>query len=246
MKEINQENQFNHTQTTSDWQDLPELELFDDELSFVKKHEAESLIETEDLDELELSTTDIRDLDELGLTDLESLEESKSQPEQVDPDAEPAHKPALKNSSTEQINEKLLESIAQLTAQVNQLASRIEHLKPIAAPDNPQKLFSTGVYYAKHKDYTHAAKWFRRAALAGHAKAMFYLGTMFIKAEGLPQSVIHSYIWMTLANIYGASEAKAVQQDLQKHLTAKELNLAQRLAADKYEEIEDRLLVQQQ
>ncbi|WP_143871934.1 tetratricopeptide repeat protein [Catenovulum sediminis] len=140
--------------------------------------------------------------------------------------------------------------LAALTLEIQQLASTIrDAVSPVKQTSetpqilsaNPQKLFATGVYYAKHADYIHAAKWFRRAALAGHGKAMFYLGMMFIKGEGLPQSVIHSYVWMSLAKVYEVSEAKAAMTDIQHRLTAHELNQAQRIAAEKYEEIENQL-----
>lgn len=263
-----EEKQFNHQAELNDWQDLPELELFDDELAFIKKDNADSLAELEETDELslahQLTDTSTEGFDELGLTELssinppqdetyESLKDSQESADKLIPDdltqALSAAPLEYKNSSNTSNEAKLdntqtmLTAINQLTQQIAQLSKQVERLKTSKPVNNPQKLFATGVYYAKHQDYIHAAKWFRRAALAGHAKAMFYLGTMFIKAEGLPQSVTHSYIWMTLANVYGATEAKAVAQDLQKYLTAKELNLAQRIAADKYEEIEDALWV---
>ncbi|KMT65835.1 hypothetical protein XM47_06810 [Catenovulum maritimum] len=135
----------------------------------------------------------------------------------------------------------LTEQVSELTNQVNQLKnptpSKSDSLKPSA-----QKMFATGVYYAKNKDYIHAAKWFRRSAMAGHGKAMFYLGMMFIKEQGLPQSLIHSYVWMSLAQVYDVSEAKAAKNEIQHKLTARELNLAQRLAADRYEDIEHELI----
>ncbi|WP_016955588.1 tetratricopeptide repeat protein [Catenovulum agarivorans] len=144
----------------------------------------------------------------------------------------------------EHVNQQLMNSLDSLAAQLNQLTQVVSdllqqksHTEP--EPVDVQKLFSTGVYYAKHADYIHAAKWFRRAAMASHGKAMFYLGMMFIKGEGLPKSIIHSYVWMSLANVYGVSEAKAAMMDIQHRLTAHELNQAQRLAAEKYEEIEN-------
>ncbi|MCU4674896.1 hypothetical protein N7931_04545 [Catenovulum sp. 2E275] len=247
MKDVNSEKQFEHFNDAEEWQNLPELELFDDDLSFVKKHDDIDLSDSAELDDLAFNAHEELDLSAPELANIKAV----TLPDDIDSPTDYFSKPVssqvqLKEPKLEQaetnINQQLLDCLNQLTNQVNNLAAQIELLKPAKPVLNPQKLFATGVYYAKHKDYIHAAKWFRRAALAGHAKAMFYLGTMFIKAEGLPQSVIHSYVWMSLANIYGATEAKAVQLDLQKHLTARELNLAQRLAADKYEEIEDNQL----
>lgn len=268
MTSPTEEKQFNHRHELDDWQDLPELELFDDELAFIKKDNADSLADLEEADELslehQLSDTSTTGFDELGLTELSSINSSQDDTatesafsadslltdeaptDELTPDAltESLSASSVNDETASHhtdTNQAMLSAINQLTEQISELSKQVELLKTNKPANNPQKLFATGVYYAKHQDYIHAAKWFRRAALAGHAKAMFYLGTMFIKAEGLPQSVIHSYVWMTLANVYGATKAKAVAQDLQKYLTAKELNLAQRLAADKYEEIEDAL-----
>lgn len=253
MTSPTEEQQFNHQHELDNWQDLPELELFDDELAFIKKDDTDSLAELKEEDELNLThpltDTNTAGFDELGLTQFSPVNSGPENTASPDDDLTPDkltqglsdQESLTDNSSSLDSNQAMLKAISQLTQQITQLSKQVEQLKTGKPVNNPQKLFATGVYYAKHQDYIHAAKWFRRAAIAGHAKAMFYLGTMFIKAEGLPQSVIHSYIWMTLANVYGATEAKAAAQDLQKYLTAKELNLAQRLAADKYEEIEDTL-----
>ena len=84
-----------------------------------------------------------------------------------------------------------------------------------------------------------AAKHFRRAALLGHGKAMLYLGQLFLQGEHLPASPFHACCWLTLAEKAGQAGANGLLQRLQPQLTAHEINLARRLAADRFEQLCD-------
>ncbi|EWH09959.1 hypothetical protein DS2_10042 [Catenovulum agarivorans DS-2] len=211
-----------------------------------------SLEQDDTLDEIELDEEQLAEFElELDDTTTQQADEAEwvdsQMPSTIDKLAQHQKSQVESDSQTQTTDtslQPLANSIDALSVQINALTQAVSQLlqqKKQADGEtvNPQKLFSTGVYYAKHADYIHAAKWFRRAAMAAHGKAMFYLGMMFIKGEGLPKSVIHSYVWMSLANVYGVTEAKAAMMDIQHKLTAHELNQAQRLAAEKYEEIED-------
>lgn len=98
--------------------------------------------------------------------------------------------------------------------------------------------FSTGVHQIKSLgNHYLGAKWFRKAGMQGHAKAQFYLGLMFIKGEGVPKSLFHAYCWLSLACCQNFEEAKVARKNLEPYLTAKEMNAALRLAADRIEQI---------
>lgn len=84
-----------------------------------------------------------------------------------------------------------------------------------------------------------AAKHFRRAALFGHSKAMMYLGQMFLQGRDLPNSVFHACCWLTLADRAGETEAAQIIERLLHQLTARELNSARQLAAERFEQICD-------
>lgn len=90
----------------------------------------------------------------------------------------------------------------------------------------------------KHTPFE-AAKHFRRAALFGHGKAMLYLGQMFLQGKHLPASSFHACCWLTLAEKAGQSQATELLQQLQPQLTAHEINLARRLAAERFEQLCD-------
>lgn len=84
-----------------------------------------------------------------------------------------------------------------------------------------------------------AAKHFRRAALFGHGKAMLYLGQMFMQGRDLPHSIFHACCWLTLAENAGEEGASELLQSLIHQLTAKQLNSARRLAAERFEQLCD-------
>lgn len=92
---------------------------------------------------------------------------------------------------------------------------------------------------AKQNKMLSAARHFRRAALLGHQRAMYYLGMQFLQGKGVPKSAYHAFCWLTLADVF---EHKAAAQGLKKaslQLTAREEVLASRLAADRFEQICD-------
>jgi hypothetical protein len=90
----------------------------------------------------------------------------------------------------------------------------------------------------KHSPFD-AAKHFRRAALLGHGKAMLYLGQLFLQGEHLPASPFHACCWLTLAEKAGQPTASKLLEQLTPRLTAHEINLARRLAAERFEQLCD-------
>ncbi len=102
-----------------------------------------------------------------------------------------------------------------------------------------EKLFATAIHMAKSKNDVGAAKWMRRAAINGHTRAQYYLGLMFAKGNGLPQSEFHAITWLSLAESQGSIEAVEAILQIQKHLCAKQIKDAKIQAANLYEQIED-------
>lgn len=84
-----------------------------------------------------------------------------------------------------------------------------------------------------------AAKHFRRAALLGHPKAMLYLGQLFLQGEHLPYSPFHACCWLSLAEKAGETEATNLMGQLTPKLTAHDMNIARRLAAERFEQLCD-------
>ena len=68
---------------------------------------------------------------------------------------------------------------------------------------------------------------------------MLYLGRMFLQGEHLPASPFHACCWLTLAEKAGQAAASDLLQQLSPQLTAHEINLARRLAAERFEQLCD-------
>jgi TPR repeat protein len=61
--------------------------------------------------------------------------------------------------------------------------------------------YNLGLMYGKGwgvpQDYAEAAKWYRRAAEQGYAKAQYNLGVMYYNGEGVPQDYAEAVKWST-------------------------------------------------
>ncbi|WP_199611425.1 SEL1-like repeat protein [Flocculibacter collagenilyticus] len=128
----------------------------------------------------------------------------------------------------------LIDNMEKLTALIS---APINTYNVQVSANDPSKEFATAIHHYKNEMFHKAAKWMRKAAMKGHVKAQFYLGIMFLKGEGLPKSIYHSYSWLTLAASQDNQEALAAKSQLEKKLTSLEINSASKLAAERYEQI---------
>jgi TPR repeat protein len=127
-----------------------------------------------------------------------------------------------------------------LNEQINELVTEMKkkHSLDTSPVQSPSKQFTTAIYYVKHENNYHlAAKWFRKAALRGHAKAQFYLGMLFCKGDGVPKSFFHAYSWFSLAACQNVEEAIHARKKLEPTLTSREIQQSLRLAADRFDQI---------
>lgn len=103
--------------------------------------------------------------------------------------------------------------------------------------ETPDNVVTKALYYLKNDQPPLAAKWMRLAAMAGNQRAQFYLGLFFIKGQGVPQSVFHGAVWLSLASSQGYEPATTALADLRKHLSTKRYQDAKCYAATLYEQI---------
>ncbi|GGE86246.1 sel1 repeat family protein [Pseudoalteromonas shioyasakiensis] len=110
-----------------------------------------------------------------------------------------------------------------------------------SAPDKStqsvENVLNKALYYLKNEQPPLAAKWMRLAAMAGNHRAQFYMGLFFIKGQGVPHSVFHGAVWLSLASSQGYEPATAALDDLRKHISTRRLHDAQSYAATLYEQI---------
>ncbi len=92
---------------------------------------------------------------------------------------------------------------------------------------------------AKQGSMLSAARHFRRAALLGNRRAMYFLGIQFLQGKGVPHSAYHAFCWLALADVFEDTQAASALQKASAELTAREEILASRLAADRFEQICD-------
>lgn len=128
------------------------------------------------------------------------------------------------------------DNIAKLISAIENLVTQLS--APPSTEQDPQSQFATAIHYVKQKHNPHqAARWFRKAALQGHAKAQFYLGVFFTKGDGVPKSYFHAYSWISLAACQQLPEAVTARKQLESHLTAQETTAALKYAADLFEQM---------
>ncbi|BDF93895.1 MULTISPECIES: tetratricopeptide repeat protein [Pseudoalteromonas] len=103
--------------------------------------------------------------------------------------------------------------------------------------DTPDNTVNKALYYLKNEQPPLASKWMRLAAMAGNHRAQFYMGLFFIKGQGVPQSVFHGAVWLSLASSQGYDPATSALTDLRKHISTKRFQDAKCYAATLYEQI---------
>ena len=81
-------------------------------------------------------------------------------------------------------------------------------------------------------DHQLAAQWYRLAAEQGHSEAQNNLGLMYIKGEGVTQSNTRAYMWLNSAASQGVSLAKWSQDQLERRMSAEQLEQAQAMAVN--------------
>ena len=80
-----------------------------------------------------------------------------------------------------------------------------------------------------------AVKWFRKAADQGFADAQFNLGVMYGNGEGVPESYVRAYVWLSMAKTQGYENAKKAVEIVKNQMTKQQISEAQALATQCYE-----------
>lgn len=87
-----------------------------------------------------------------------------------------------------------------------------ESLEAQAERGDAEAQFALGSRFATGRgvalDYTHAAKWYRKAAERSHALAQFNLGVMYAEGQGMPSDQPQSLLWFGRAAHLGDAAAQ--------------------------------------
>ena len=85
------------------------------------------------------------------------------------------------------------------------------------------------------KNLPEGAKWYRKAADQGHAEAQAFLGYAYFTGEGVTQSDIKAYVWLSVSKINGLRAGKRWLKKLRKRMTKQQIAQAKVLATQCYE-----------
>lgn len=150
--------------------------------------------------------------------------------------------PASSTTEAEISDESTLLGQDKLIAVLNQVVNTIQKQAVSAPLPNVEDQYATALHWIKDKDnHYQGARWFRKAAMRGHAKSQFYLGVLFAKGQGVPQSLFHAYAWLALADCQQLPEAQESLKKIEPLLSNKLLQQALKLAAERFEQIETQL-----
>lgn len=99
--------------------------------------------------------------------------------------------------------------------------------------------FSVGEAYALGREVTkddrEAVRWYLRSAEQNYAAAQLKLGAAYVLGVGVSRNVVQAYMWLSLASEKegeGQAVARQARNELERKMTADQLNEARRLAAE--------------
>ncbi len=114
------------------------------------------------------------------------------------------------------------------------------HVKHRAERGDAQAQFELAyLYYASGEDarvqgIIHserlAARWYRKAAMQGHAGARFNMAALHVNGEGVEQDAVEAYAWALLAARDGHEEARSLAARLETTLDPRHRDAGRRRA----------------
>ncbi|SDE37713.1 SEL1-like repeat protein [Ruegeria marina] len=111
----------------------------------------------------------------------------------------------------------------------------LDHIMARAETGDPVAISTAGMaILAVQNDFSahaEAARWFRRAAEAGHGYSMANLGVLYFRGSGVLQDYVLGYMWLSLAKAAQVEEAAAMMEIALPRMTPAQVADAQARAA---------------
>ena len=82
------------------------------------------------------------------------------------------------------------------------------------------------------KNFSEAARWYRKAAEHGDAAAQCMLGVYYVQGRGVPMDVVEGYKWLNIAATEGDTNAISQRDALQSKMTREQIAEGQRRSGD--------------
>jgi len=115
--------------------------------------------------------------------------------------------------------------------------TRAAEMGDITAKKNLAYLLYNGL--GGGKDYGQALRLYRQAALSGDNEAQYNVGLMYANGLGSGVDRVRAYAWFSLAASRGNTAAAAARNGLLARMSWEELNKAQELAVDLFNQVEE-------
>jgi TPR repeat protein len=133
----------------------------------------------------------------------------------------------------------LLGNIFKMTA-VASSGKKIERCLKNAEAGDAESQYTIGIQYERGQfgfpqDLFEAAKWYRKAAIQGHAGAQLYLGVFLAQGQGVEPDIVEAYKWIELAKRGSALDkiaANGCQKRLVAFMTPEQIAEGQRLSSE--------------
>ena len=121
--------------------------------------------------------------------------------------------------------------------EANRFEDAYAALWPAARSGNAEAEELIGVMYAmglgRPRDDQRAFEWYLRSAMKGHAGAQSGVGWYYEVGRGLPApDLVRAYMWYTLSAIGGDPDAAISLEEVQRKMTAEEIEKAHILVDD--------------
>ena len=115
-------------------------------------------------------------------------------------------------------------------------ATALKIWRPLAEKGYAKAQYYLGIMYnygqGVLKDYKEAVKWYRKAANQGNASAQNNLGVMYENGQGVLKDKVQAHMWYNLASISGDKYASKNRENLEKKMTASQIEKATDLARE--------------
>ncbi|MGI8741466.1 MAG: tetratricopeptide repeat protein [Bryobacteraceae bacterium] len=115
-------------------------------------------------------------------------------------------------------------------------ATAAKEWRPLADSGDAAAQFNLGLMYLDGtgvpQSVEHSVEWFRRSADRGYTKAQYNLGAMYAVGRGVRRDYISAHMWLNLCAASGDEKCIAQRDLVAKRMKARDLQAAQRRAAE--------------
>ena len=103
-------------------------------------------------------------------------------------------------------------------------------LQKLAKTGDATAQYNLGTMYRNKQEWDKAVSWFRLAAQQGQSMALYELGVLAARGQGVPQDAIAAFVYLTLSGERGYPAALKIRDRLEKAMSPEAIRRARELA----------------